>query len=134
MPKPRITAPRGLLIHAELFGRPGDIEWIRPSSIDEYVGLRAAEVQHHSAVEIVERLRAREQTAAWLEERTGIASGRISKLLRGHAHMTLRDLQAIEGILGPVLITLRFDRTRIEDSGLLRRFDRDAERWGSPPT
>ena len=118
------------MLHPELFGRRGEVAWRQPGSVDGYVALRAAELQHHAAVELFRRLEAQQRTIAWLEAQAGIAGGRLSKLLRGHAQLTLRDLQAIEGVIGPVLVALRFKRTPIEDSDLRSRFVQDADRWG----
>lgn len=130
MVKPKTTAPRHYLAHPELFGRPGNPVWTQPSSADEFAALRAAELQHQLAVAIFDAARERGVSIAWVEDRSAIAAGRLSKLLRGHAHMTLRDIQAVEGVLGPVMLDLRFQRSRIEDPDLRHRFDRDTQRWG----
>lgn len=130
MPKPISTAPRLCLVHPDLFGRQGEVTWHQPTSPDDYASLRAAELQHFASVEILERLRGRDETGAWLEARTAMAGGRMSKLLRGHAHLTLRDLQAIEGVLGPVLVSLQFRRVPITDKRLRQAFAADTGWWG----
>lgn len=121
--------PRRFLVHEELFGRHGTLEWRQPSSAAEYAGLRAAEIQHHVAVEVFVRLKQLEQTSGWLEERAALSTNRLSKLLRGHALLGLHDLQALEGVLGPILIGLRFDRAAVTNTAITERFDRDAARW-----
>lgn len=105
------------------------MEWRQPATVDDYVGLRAAEVQHHVAKAAQTALRERDGRIGWLEERAGLPSGRGTKLLRGHVHMSLRDLQAIEGVLGPILMRLRYGRAPIESDELRDRFRGDAARW-----
>lgn len=122
MPKLPSTTPRSFLRHPELFGRPGKVEWRQPQTPDEYAGLRAAELQHHIAVAIVERLDELEQTKSWLEDRSGLAAGRLSKLLRGHAQLTLRDIAALEGVMASKLATVSYTPLAVTDPHLQERF------------
>lgn len=87
-----------------MFGRPGAVTWIQPTTPAEYASTRAAELQHHFVVETTDRLEQLGRSKSWLEERSGIAPGRLSKLLRGYAQLTLRDIAAVEGILGPMFV------------------------------
>ncbi|XBB67201.1 hypothetical protein ABFU82_24330 [Nocardioides sp. WV_118_6] len=122
MSKPRTTTPRRHLEHPDLFGRPGNHAWLQPTTTDEYAGLRAAEIQHHFGLALTSRLAELGESKSWLEERAGLATGRLSKLLRGHAQLTLRDIAALEGVIGPVLAGLSTSRQAIADSGLRERF------------
>lgn len=122
MAKPRTITPRRHLEHPDLFGRPGNHTWLQPTTPEEYAGLRAAELQHHFGLALVSRLTQLGEPKSWLEERAGLATGRISKVLRGHAQLTLRDIAAVEGILGPLLGGLELAREPIEDQGLRERF------------
>src|SRR5687768_15972480 len=110
--------PRDLLEEPVMFGRPGDVSWIQPTTPAAYTSARAAEVQHHFAVETMGRLERLGRTKSWLEERSGIAPGRLSKLLRGYAQLTLRDVAAIEGILGQMSSDLTFSPFSVRDSSL----------------
>lgn len=105
-----------------MFGRPGDVTWIQPTAPAEYAMTRAAELQHHFVVETTDRLEQLGRSKSWLEERSGIAHGRLSKLLRGYAQLTLRDVVAIEGVLGQVLTDLTFPPFGIRDSSLQARY------------
>lgn len=122
MAKPRTITPRRHLEHPDLFGRPGNHTWLQPTTPEEYAGLRAAEVQHHFGLALVSRLIELGEPKSWLEEQAGLAAGRISKVLRGHAQLTLRDIAAIEGVVGPILAGLEVTRQPIEDRGLRERF------------
>ena len=114
--------PRGLLEDPVMFGRPGAVAWIQPTTPAEYASARAAELQHHFVVETTDRLEQLGRSKSWLEERSGIAPGRLSKLLRGYAQLTLRDIAAIEGILGPMLTELAFSPFGVRDSELQVRY------------
>lgn len=114
--------PRLFLEHPDLFGRPGEVRWRQPTSADEYIGLRAAELQHHLSLVVADRARSSGEPNGRLEERSGLAAGRLSKLLRGHAQMTFRDVMALEGALGAVLVAPDFQRVRISDAVLRERF------------
>ncbi|MBM0125381.1 helix-turn-helix domain-containing protein [Pimelobacter simplex] len=105
-----------------MFGRPGDVTWIQPTTPAAYASARAAELQHHFVVESTVRLEQLGPSKFWLEERSGITPGRLSKLLRGYAQLTLRDVAAIEGILGPMLTELVFSRFVVRDSSLQVRY------------
>lgn len=107
-----------------MFGRPGTVTWIQPTTPAEYASARAAELQHHFVVETTDRLERLGRSKSWLEERSGIAPGRLSKLLRGYAQLTLRDVAAIEGILGPMLTELAFSPFGVRDSSLRARYQR----------
>ncbi|WP_436702462.1 helix-turn-helix domain-containing protein [Nocardioides sp. BYT-33-1] len=107
-----------------MFGRPGDVTWNQPTTPAAYANARAAEMQHHFVVETTDRLEQLGRSKSWLEERSGIAPGRLSKLLRGYAQLTLRDVAAIEGILGPILTELAFSPFGVRDSGLRARYQR----------
>jgi len=123
--KPRTITPRRHLEHPDLFGRPGNHTWLQPTTPEEYAGLRAAELQHHFGLALVDRLTELGEPKSWLEEQAGLATGRISKVLRGHAQLTLRDIAAIEGVMGPILAGLQVDHQAIEDSGLRELFARE---------
>lgn len=114
--------PRDLLEDPVKFGRPGDVTWTQPTTPAEYASTRAAELQHHFVAETTNRLEQLGRSKSWLEERSGIASGRLSKLLRGYAQLTLRDVAAIEAILGPLLTELTFSPFGIRDSNLQARY------------
>lgn len=114
--------PRDLLEEPVRFGRPGDVTWIQPTTPAAYASARAAELQHHFVVKTTKRLEQLERSKSWLEERSGIAPGRLSKLLRGYAQLTLRDVAAIEGILGPMLTELAFSPFGVRDSSLQARY------------
>lgn len=114
--------PRGLLEDPVRFGRPGAVTWIQPTTPVEYASTRAAELQHHFVVETTGRLEQLGHSKSWLEERSGIAPGRLSKLLRGYAQLTLRDIAAVEGILGPLLPELSFSPFGVRDSELQARY------------
>lgn len=73
-------------------------------------------------VELTERLERAERPKSWLEEQSGIAPGRLSKLLRGYAQLTLRDVAALEGVLGIVLTSPDLPRHSINDADLKARF------------
>lgn len=118
--------PRLFLEHPDLFGRPGEVRWRQPATADEYVGLRAAELQHYVSLVVAERARSSGEPNGRLEERSGLAAGRLSKLLRGHGQMTFRDVMALEGALGPVLAALEYQRTPVEDAVLRERFAAEA--------
>lgn len=118
--------PRLFLEHPDLFGRPGEVRWRQPTSADEYIGLRAAELQHHLSLVVAERTRASGEPNGRLEERSGLAAGRLSKLLRGHGQMTFRDVMALEGALGGLLAALDYQRVHIEDAVLRERFASEA--------
>ena len=105
-----------------MFGRPGDVTWIQPTTPAEYAMTRAAELQHHFVVETTDRLEQLGRSKSWLEEHSGIAHGRLSKLLRGYAQLTLRDVAAIEGILGHILTGLVFAPFEARDSTIRARF------------
>lgn len=122
MSKPPARPPRTYLVHDDLFGREGTAQWTQPQSIDAYNGMRAAEVQHHWALRVQAHLRASGQRLSWLEEQAGLPTGRASKLIRGHAHLSLRDARSIDGIIGPTLLGLTFDPFEVEDQNLRRRF------------
>lgn len=122
MPKPPSTAPRGLLEDPARFGRPGDVIWIQPTTPAEYARARAAELQHHFVVEATDRLEQLGRSKSWLEERSGIAAGRLSKLLRGYAQLTLRDAVALEAVLGPMLTELAFSPFGVRHSSLQARY------------
>ncbi|GEB12199.1 hypothetical protein GUY44_12215 [Pimelobacter simplex] len=125
MAKPRTITPRRHLEHPDLFGRPGNHTWLQPTTPEEYAGLRAAELQHHFGLALVSLLTELSEPKSWLEEQAGLATGRISKVLRGHAQLTFRDVAAIEGIVGPILARLEVSRQPIEDQGLRERFARE---------
>lgn len=114
--------PRDLLGDPVMFGRPGDVTWVQPTTPAAYASARAAELQHHFVVETTKRLEQLGRSKSWLEERSGIAPGRLSKLLRGYAQLTLRDIAAIEGILGPMLTELAFSPFGVRDSSLQARY------------
>lgn len=118
--------PRLFLEHPDLFGRPGEVRWRQPTSADEYIGLRAAELQHHLSLVVADRARSSGEPNGRLEERSGLAAGRLSKLLRGHGQMTFRDVMALEGALGPVLAVLDYQQVHIEDEVLRERFASEA--------
>ncbi|WP_418061516.1 hypothetical protein [Pimelobacter simplex] len=101
MPKPRTTMPRLFLEHPDPFGRPGEVRWCQPTSADENIGLRAAELQHHLSLVVADRARASGEPNGRFEQRSGLTAGRLSKLLRGHGQMTFCDLMAIEGTHRP---------------------------------
>ena len=105
-----------------MFGRPGDVTWIQPMTPAEYACARAAELQHHFVVEATKRLEQLGRSKSWLEERSGIAPGRLSKVLRGYAQLTFRDVAAIEGVLGPTLTELVFSPFVVRDSSLQARY------------
>lgn len=105
-----------------MFGRPGAVTWIQPTTPTEYASARAAELQHHFVVKTTDRLEQLGRSKSWLEERSGIAPGRLSKLLRGYAQLTLRDIAAVEGILGPMLTELSFSPFGVRDSELQVRY------------
>ena len=105
-----------------MFGRPGDVTWVQPTTPAAYASTRDAELQHHVVVETTDRLEQLGYSKSWLEERSGIAPGRLSKLLRGYAQLTLRDVAAIEGILGPILTELAFSPFGVRDSSLQARY------------
>ena len=105
-----------------MFGRPGDVTWIQPTTPAEYAMTRAAELQHHFVAETTDRLEQLGRSKSWLEEHSGIAHGRLSKLLRGYAQLTLRDAAAIEGVLGQVLTDLTFSPFGVRDSNLQARY------------
>lgn len=73
-------------------------------------------------VEATVRLEQLGRSKSWLEERSGITPGRLSKLLRGYAQLTLRDVAAIEGVLGPMLNQLAFTPFGVLDSDLQDRY------------
>ncbi|MBU2694987.1 hypothetical protein [Pimelobacter sp. 30-1] len=125
MAKPRTITPRRHLEHPDLFGRPGNHTWLQPTTPEEYAGLRAAEIQHHFGLALVNRLTELGEPKSWLEEQAGLATGRISKVLRGHAQLTLRDVAAVEGVVGPILAGLEVARQPIKDQGLRGRFTRE---------
>lgn len=125
MAKPRTITPRRHLEHPDLFGRPGNHTWLQPTTPEEYAGLRAAELQHHFGLALVEHLIELGEPKSWLEEQAGLATGRISKVLRGHAQLTLRDIAAIEGVVGPILAGLKVTRQPIGNPGLRERFARE---------
>lgn len=114
--------PRDLLEHPQDFGHHGNVVWIQPTNPAEYTSMRAAELQHHFVLELTERLQRLGQPKSWLEERSGMTTGRLSKLLRGHAQLTLRDVAAFEGVLGPVLTGLSFRPQVVRDPDLQSRF------------
>lgn len=122
MSKPPARPPRTYLVHEELFGREGAAEWTQPQTIDAYVGARAAEIQHYWALRVQTYLKGTGRRLGWLEEQSGLPAGRASKLIRGHAHLSLRDAQAVEGVIGPILMGLRFERFEVEDEALRRRY------------
>lgn len=117
--------PRELLEQPAGFGRAGDVAWIQPTTPAEYASMRAAELQHHFVLEVTARLEQLGHSKSWLEERSGIAPGRLSKLLRGHAQLTLRDVAVLEGVLGPVLTKLQFDRQDLHDLDLQTRYEHE---------
>jgi len=123
--KPRTITPRRHLEHPDLFGRPGNHTWLQPTTPEEYAGLRAAELQHHFGLALVSRLAELGVPKSWLEEQAGLATGRLSKLLRGHAQLTLRDVASIEGVAGSILARLEVARQTIEDQRLRERFARE---------
>ncbi|KAB2808359.1 hypothetical protein F9L07_22865 [Pimelobacter simplex] len=125
MAKPRTITPRRHLEHPDLFGRPGNHTWLQPTTPEEYAGLRAAELQHHFGLALVSRLTELGESKSWLEEQAGLATGRLSKLLRGHAQLTFRDVAAIEGVVGPILARLEVARQSMDDPGLRERFSRE---------
>lgn len=114
--------PRDLLEQPALFGRPTDVTWIEPTTPAEYATMRATELQHHCVVELTARLEQAERPKSWLEEQSGIAPGRLSKLLRGYAQLTLRDVAALEGVLGIALTSPDLPRHAISDPELRARF------------
>lgn len=114
--------PRDLLEHPALFGRPTDVTWIEPTTPTEYATMRAAELQHHFVVELTTRLEHVERPKSWLEEQSGIAPGRLSKLLRGYAQLTLRDVAALEGVIGIALTAPDLPRQTISNAELKARF------------
>lgn len=105
-----------------MFGRPGDVTWIQPTTPAEYAMTRAGELQHHFVAETTDRLEQLGRSKSWLEERSGLAHGRLSKLLRGYAQLTLRDVAAIEGVLGPTLTRLTFSPFGVLDADLQARY------------
>lgn len=122
-----MDAPRSFLVHPDLFGRQGTPAWTHPSTVDQYVGLRAAEVQHQVSIIVTRLARSDRHSVGSIESDSGMARGRLSKLLRGYSRMSLRDLVAVEGVIGPILVGLPdFPRTIIKSDELLRRFPHDS--------
>lgn len=106
------------MVHPGNFGREGEQLWRDPATVEAYPGLRAAQAQHHVSLAISRWRRDGGATVGGLEAAAGLARGRLSKLLRGHAHLSIRDLQAIEGVTGPILTTIDLQLVR---SGRPRR-------------
>lgn len=94
--------------------------WFQPGTVEDLVGLRAAETQH--AVCGVMRERLKGHRIADVEERTDFAKKRLGKLLGGHVHLSLNDLQRLELVVGPVLLGLEVKRLVVVNVELAERF------------
>lgn len=126
MPKQTWSSPRTFARNQSSFGRPNEaIAWRQPTSVDDLIGLRAAEVQHAYAVRVRVKMKlpgAAVKNQKLLSERSGLEYKRLGKILGGQLNLSLRDAAAIEAVLGPILLGLDVRRTRVVDAELRRRF------------
>src|SRR5690606_10024308 len=96
--------------------------------------MRAAEVQHHVMVEVRRRLVRTEhlwdEPMESVSAEIGFEPQRLGRLMGGHYRLGMRDLAALEGVFGPILVLLNYERAPIADESLRRRFHLDSARWG----
>jgi len=98
MSGPRVP-PRSYSTEPEAFGKAEIIAWIDASSSAEVDRIEAAKLQHAYAVRIKRRIHAQNMTVHDYAVMTGRPYDRLTKILRGDATMTLRDVAQAERVL-----------------------------------
>ncbi len=122
MARPKFAAPRSHLESGK-FGaahqkKDNPLRWHQPKSISALCGLRAAEIQHHFAIETRKRVGGDGRTYASAAEKMMFDYSRFIAILNGRAHLSLRDAALIEATYGPILHGLDFEHVLVEDVGL----------------
>lgn len=99
------------------------IEWDQPRTLDQLVKLRHAENQHHFAMLVKAMIRGR-ATQVEVAQACGFGRTRFNEVLNGRSWIGFDDMLRIEQVLGPIFARLTFERTRVTDDALRKRFPR----------
>ena len=120
--------PRDLIDGSpKLFGFQSNLRWKQPTTIDELVLLRHAEIQHEFAVRVRGHLREHRLSQAKF---VGAAKGQgqgdywfpkdhFGRGINGTAWFTFDQMLRIEQHSGPILYRLKFRLTRLTDPRLI---------------
>ncbi|MDR7253378.1 hypothetical protein J2X46_002363 [Nocardioides sp. BE266] len=121
--------PRDLIQGSpEQFGFQPNARWKQPTTLDELVRLRHAEMQHEFAFRVRMHLRERGLSQARFigvakDEPDGanwFPKDHFGRGINGTARFTLDQLLRIEQHTGPILTRLKFPRTVLTNPGLIQ--------------
>lgn len=131
--------PRSYLVSPPLFGHDPTAKFHQPTTLEELVGLRQAEVQNAFCNRVRLRLLELSITQKEAAEATGFAYNRLNDCLAGRRRLSLADTQRIELVTGPLLVGLKVHHTVVADAGLRSRFPEavgkpEAEKAAAAPT
>lgn len=121
--KPRPKAPREHAERPKDFGKSIHIRWHQPRTLDELVGLRHAEIQHHFALRVKSTIRGR-VTQPEVADACDFARTRFNEVLNGRSWLRFDDAVRIEQVVGPILFGMKFERLAITHPNLVDKFPR----------
>lgn len=104
----RAREPRELAVDEDAFGRTDVIEWapVQSGKTENFVALVAAQLQHHYAVAIRQRLREQDMAVKDYASANFLPYDRLTKVLRGAVVMSLEDIARAELLLGGGVLKL----------------------------
>ena len=115
--RPRPKIPRDHAQRPRDFGKSIHITWHQPRTLDDLVGLRHAEIQHHLALRVKAAIRGR-VTQPQVAAACHFARTRFNDVLNGRSWLRLDDILRIEQVIGPILSKMQFQPTEITHPSL----------------
>lgn len=94
-----IHAPAARLEIPKQFGRRPDAAFLAPTTAGEVALTRAARVQHHAAVVVLDELARRDLPLSWLAAELGENADHLRRKLYGQVPAHLRDVCAWGAVL-----------------------------------